>query len=343
MEVVLAEQSDRRIWDEYVLAHPDGCAYQLFAWRDAVKTAYGFDSLYLMALDGGRVGGVFPLIDFQRPVLHRRLVSLPYCDNGGILADNPGVAAMLLAAAIDQARRLSASNLDVRVTAGPVDRDGERTKVQMRLMLPESSAALLSGLKAKLRSQVLKPQRDGLYGQVGGVELLSDFYAVFTANMRLLGSPVHSLDWFQAIFSEYRSRARVGVVYTPAGQPAAAGIILLAHRMVSIPWASSLRSLNHLNPNMLLYWNFLAFAADNGFRVFDFGRSTAGEGCFRFKQQWGAIPHRLTWVSFDPEGHCQPGPATAGRLRSRAERIWRHLPLALCNTLGPVIRRHVSL
>ena len=46
---------------------------------------------------------------------------------------------------------------------------------------------------------------------------------------------------------------------------------------------------------MLLYWTFLAFAADNGYGQFDFGRSTPGEGTYRFKSQWGAEPHQLYW------------------------------------------------
>jgi len=343
MEIVQATQDDRQRWDDYVLTHPDGCAYHLFAWSDAVKAAYGFESLYLMALEGTSVAGVFPLIDFQRPLLSRRLVSLPYCDNGGILAESPGVAAMLLAAAINQVKRLSASCLDARIAAGPLAAEGQDQKVLMRLQLPESKAALEEGLKAKLRSQIRKPQRDGLLGRLGGAELLDDFYRVFAANMRYLGSPVHSSDWFQAIISGYGTRSQVGVVYTPAGEPAAAGIILWTDRMVSIPWASSLRSLNHLNPNMLLYWNFLTFAVERGCRIFDFGRSTPGEGSFRFKQQWGCAPHRLTWVSFDAAGRYRPETFVTGGLRSRVESVWRHLPLVCCNILGPLIRRHVSL
>jgi hypothetical protein len=122
--------------------------------------------------------------------------------------------------------------------------------------------------------------------------------------------------------------------------------MLLHRHTVSIPWASSLRRFNRLNPNMLLYWNFLAFAADNGFTRFDFGRSTPGEGTWRFKQQWGARPEPLIWQNLTPDGRLLAAPTgesgTSGH-RRKIEAVWRRLPLALTNAVGPMVRRHVSL
>ena len=39
---------------------------------------------------------------------------------------------------------------------------------------------------------------------------------------------------------------------------------------------------------MLIYWNILKYACENGYRIFDFGRCTPEENTFRFKKQWGA-------------------------------------------------------
>ena len=38
----LATKNDEQIWDDYVLKHPKGIAYQLYAWKAAVENAYGF-------------------------------------------------------------------------------------------------------------------------------------------------------------------------------------------------------------------------------------------------------------------------------------------------------------
>jgi len=343
MDVKLAEYSDRRRWDDYVLSCPDATAYHLFAWRDAVEGAYGFPGLYLMATERNRICGVFPLFDFHRSFLSRRLVSLPFCDCGGVLADDAAVAGCLVAEARSWSRSLRASGLEIRTTKGFKPTNNTTDRVRMVLPLPDSSSELLANMKAKLRSQVKKPQRDGFRGVIGGDELLEMFYDVWSVNMRDLGSPAHSFAWFRQIFASYEELARVGVVFSPVGAPAAAGIILTVGNCVTIPWASSLQQLNHLNPNMLLYWTLLAFAADRGYRYFDFGRSKFGGGTYRFKKQWGAQPHQLEWIFVDNSGGCEPLPAVKSVLRSPVEAAWRHLPLSCCNLVGPLIRKNISL
>ena len=208
---------------------------------------------------------------------------------------------------------------------------------------PFNPRELLARMKSKLRSQIKKPLRDGLTAKLGGVELVDTFYNVFAENMHELGSPVHSRKWISAVVLEYGDRARVGVVFTPEGMPAAAGIILLHERIVSIPWASSLRKFNRLNPNMLLYWTFLSFAADNGFEKFDYGRSSPGEGTFKFKEQWGAMPQPLSWDYFSFNGEPVERFQTSSKMRGYLEKIWQRSPLPMCNFCGPLLRKYVSL
>jgi FemAB-related protein (PEP-CTERM system-associated) len=229
----------------------------------------------------------------------------------------------------------------------PAAGDNQTDKVRMLLELPESSAQLLAGLKSKLRSQVKKPLRDGLTVTLGTGELIDTFYAVFAENMRDLGSPVHSRRWIEMIIATYGERSRIAVVYTPEGQPAAAGIVLLHPTTISIPWASSLRRFNSLNPNMLLYWSFLAYAAENGFKRFDFGRSTPTEGTYRFKEQWGAQPHPLFWYDLKISGcgakTTSPVSARPSGKRQLAANLWSRLPKAGANWFGPRIRKYISL
>jgi FemAB-related protein (PEP-CTERM system-associated) len=338
--------TDRSGWDRYVMARADATAYQLFPWGRAVRSGYGFENVCLLAENEGKVCGVLPAIHIRVPGAGSRLVSLPYCDSGGVLSDNEAIARALMEKALDWAldRRCS---YDIRSTVPlPFAGDNLTDKVRMVLELPDSSAKLLAAMKSKLRSQVQKPSREGMTARIGGGELVPQFYRVFGKNMRDLGSPVHGRRWIESVVEEYAERARVGVVYTPDGVPAAAGIVLMHSETVSIPWASSLRQYNNLSPNMLLYWTFLAYAADNGFKRFDFGRSSPGEGTWRFKEQWGAEPNPLFWYQFDKNGNPRARPMTPGaRSRSRmlVESVWSRLPVPVANLVGPKIRKYISL
>lgn len=349
MQVRLATYADRNKWDDYVLSHADGTAYHLFAWRQAVESAYAFNGIYLMAEEGDRLCGILPLVDFRIPFLGRALISLPYCDAGGLLAGDLPAQDALLRQVDSTAKDLRAS-VKIRSTRQLLTCGVNHTdKVSMILDLPESAEQLFAGLKAKVRSQVKKPLRDGLTVRIGHSELLDKFYRVFAENMHDLGSPVHARNWVSSVVAAYAKHARIVVVYTPDRQPAAAGIILLHPARVSIPWASSLRRFNCMNPNMLLYWSCLEFAADNGYRQFDFGRSTPEEGTYRFKQQWGARPQPLYWYDLESAASVkkvESGRLTQGRSSSRrqlAASLWQRLPQSGTDWLGPKVRKYISL
>ncbi len=355
MIIRIATDSDQPAWDAYISSNPDAGPYHLFAWKTAVERAYGHKVCYLLAEDGsGSLVGTLPLICFRMPWGRKTLISLPYCDYGGPLG-NPSTQQALLAECRNLAQKLGASEIELRCPAENQIIESNKPsqvlshKVRMLLTLPGSSEALWKGFKSKLRSQVRRPQKEGLEARLGGLEFLDDFYRVFTTNMRALGSPVHARNWFEALLSNFRDAAKVCVVYLKTGEPVAAGIILALNKKVCIPWASSLRTYNRLAPNMLLYWTFLSWATDNGYKEFDFGRSTPNEGTYRFKAQWGAIPQKLYWHRFASSPREQTVSSACsknsnrGRLRHVAETVWSNLPCPIVNWMGPRVRKYISL
>jgi FemAB-related protein (PEP-CTERM system-associated) len=342
-----------------VLQHPRGLSYHLSAWRDAVAAAYGFKTYCLTARTGNQISGVLPLVRINLPLMPGTLVSLPYCDAAGPLADTPWIEHQLISDALQLARTMGIKAVSIR-SSGPMAGIPPETtrnpgKVRMLLPLPHSADKLLASLKAKVRSQVKKPFRDGLTVQSGGRELLDDFYPLFAENMRDLGSPVHARAWIRQILHCFANRAVLFIVRMPDHTPAAGGILLCHPEMVSVPWASSLRRFNRRNPNMMLYWAFLKFAADNHYPMFDFGRSTPGEGTYSFKKQWGAAPSPLHWADFRPAtgpgNHpMQPIPQTAASAasasswkRKQAEAMIMKMPVSVSRMFGAVTRKYISL
>jgi hypothetical protein len=91
---------------------------------------------------------------------------------------------------------------------------------------------------------------------------------------------------------------------------------------------------------MLLYWAFMQRAIVRGVRVFNFGRCTPGGGTHRFKRQWGGTDVPLAWRQWSANGvHATPSPERP--VYRAAAAVWRRLPLALVNRLGPVLARQL--
>ena len=128
--------------------------------------------------------------------------------------------------------------------------------------------------------------------------------------MRDLGSPVHAREFFRATLEAFGDRARVALVRK--GQTPIGGLVALAFKdVLAVPWASCAKEHFALCPNMLLYWETIRAGCMDGFRRFDFGRSTRGSGTYRFKRQWGAQESRCSGTRFRSDA------ATAVRSRNR--------------------------
>jgi FemAB-related protein (PEP-CTERM system-associated) len=348
-EIKHAGEADQALWDAYVREHDAASLFHLFAWRNVFRRTYGHATHYLMALERGgdaRVRGVLPLVHFKHAIFGNHLVSLPFVDGGGVLASNPDVEGILLAEAARLGREVGAATIELRQDRPLADSSssaGVRAdKVRMLLSLPDSSRMLLKSFKSKLRSQINIPLKEGLASSIGGQELIADFYKVFLVNMRDLGSPVHSMNLMRHVLDEFPERSRIVVVYR-SREPVASALVVGCGDTLRNPWASSLRRYARLGPNMLLYLRMLELACDSGYRIFDFGRSTIGEGTFRFKEQWGARPAPLHWYGISVDGR----PLEAERERTErfrgASRYWSKLPLFVTRIIGPSIRKHISL
>ncbi len=272
----------------------------------------------------------------------RFLVSLPYLNTGGILAENGAIARGLVDRAVEAADRLDVRYLELRHEV-PVEHPALThtlsTKVHMRLPLPESADALWKSFDPKVRNQIRKGEKSELSVVWGGSELLAEFYAVFAENMRDLGTPVFSRALFEAVLREFPAEAELCVVRA-AGVPVAAAMVLQGRGMSEVPSASSLRRYSATSANMLMYWHLLQRAIQRGQRVFDFGRSSVDSNTFRFKKQWGAQPHPAVWQYYVRKGTVGDMRRESGKYRTMIG-VWRRLPLWLTRRIGPPIVRGI--
>lgn len=336
--------------DKLVLSLPRQSPYLLSSWRRAVLVAYGYSSAVVICREQGQLLGFLAYCTVTDPFGRPQAVALPYCDIGGPVAADPKIALALLEFFTNTVCRAQARGGEVRLQDNAEIGDEQQLlgkKVNMLLALPDSEEALLAAYPPKLRSQIKKAGKNGLRAEVrADASGLDDFYLVYSRNMHRLGSPAHSKAWFAAVLREYQQQgeAILALVYLEQ-KVVGAAIVLRCGEHAVIPWASTLAEYNSLAPNMLLYWSVQAWLCQNGVRVFDFGRSTYGEGTYRFKKQWGALPELLLWQRYDPHGQLIAPLAAAsnGKLREMAEKVWRIMPEPLMTALGSGLRRYITL
>jgi FemAB-related protein (PEP-CTERM system-associated) len=342
MKIEALRVEDEPLWDAFVEAHPAASIYHLSGWRHLVAEVFGHASHYLLARDGeGRVAGVLPMIRIRSRLFGDYMVSLPYFTYGGPLGATEGVERELLHGAGRLAAELGVGHVEFRgfaprEPAWPIRTD----KVTLHRPLATDEDGLWKSLSKERRRQLKKAQDGKSELRIGGAELLDDFYAVFSRNMRDLGTPVYDRRFFAAMLARFPEATRI-VALRREGAPAGAAFLIGYRERIEVPWVSTLREMNAHFVNTLLYWEQLRFAVAAGYRVFDFGRSSADSGTYGFKRQWGAEPVQLFWQYWLAPGRGMPGLTPTSPKFRLAVRVWQRLPLALANRLGPPIVKNL--
>ncbi|MGH7279082.1 MAG: FemAB family XrtA/PEP-CTERM system-associated protein [Candidatus Rokuibacteriota bacterium] len=327
-------------WDRFVEQHPHATVAHLSAWGRIIAGAYGHETIYVGAEEGGELGGVLPLVSISSRLFGRCLVSMPFLDYGGVLAVPGSEAEAALAnAALGLAQARGASLGLRQFSATGLPHTVAEGRVTMLLPLaPEES--VWKALPSERRNRVRKGEKNGLTAAWCGAEGLEDFYPVFAVNMRDLGSPVHSRRFFALMLEELPGTARVLLVRDREGRTVGAAVCLFFRDTIMVPWVSSLREAFALCPNFVLYWEVIRFGCRHGYRVLDLGRSFRNAGTFEFKRQWGAAPHPLPWIFVGAPG----APPSVDRDASRfglLVRAWKKVPVPVANRVGPWVRRQV--
>jgi len=340
------DEGERKSWDAYVHRKSNSSIYHLWSFKNIIESAFGHSTHYLLAKNqDGCVIGVLPAVEMRSRLFGHFLVSQPFFTYGSALCDHPNVEQKLIEALIEYARIEKVEHIELRSTAPLSNLGGKllakENKVSMVRSLPSSCETLWSDIGSKVRSQIKKAQRYPLEIKFGQSELLDDYYAVFSENMRDLGTPVYAKRFFSEILnSDLKHAFTVGVVYFN-DKPVACCFLMSHHQMMEIPWASALKSANHMNVNMFMYWAVLQKAISQEHQFFDFGRSSKDAGTYRFKKQWGAVPQQLYWNYWLPDGGELPELNPNNPKYKLLIGVWQKLPLWLTRIIGPLVVKYL--
>jgi len=322
-------------WSNYVAEAPAATIAHELNWSRVMSDGLGHRPLYRLAIDDDRVVGVLPMVLIKTWWQTRYLISLPWIDYGGVLADNGEVEAMLYEEARRLTKEMKAKFAEFRTaTAGAFNLALLKNKVTFLLKLADDPDEIWKGFDAKLRNQIRKAEKSDLETAFAGIEGLPEFYKVFAYNMRDLGTPVWGYGFFKSILESFPETARI-ILVKKGNLTIASGLVLRFKDRLYVPSASAYRSFLKYCPNHALYWAVIKKGCEEGHKLFDFGRSAIDSSTYKFKIQWVPQPTQLTWQYY----LWRIGEIPAINPHNPKYRLfinmWQRLPLPIANFLGP--------
>jgi len=328
-------------WDSYVAEARDAAISHRWGWKEAVEETFEHRAYYLMAQTDGKIEGILPLIHMRSLLFGNFLVSVPFSSYGGVLANSVSARNELLSHAVELAKELKVAHIELRQGADcEMGWHESAKKLTVEVDLPGTVEDLWKEFSPKLRKRIRYARNHGLRAQSGGAEDLGSFYRVFAANMRNLGTPVYPRDWFENVCRRFPNHVRIFTIWE--GQEViAAAFVMIGRDGLELPWAASLPEAREKFSPLLLYCTLLEWGIENGYKRVDLGRCTRGSGNHQFKQHWSRNERALHWYYWMASDGPVPELRPDNPRYRLATSIWKRLPLAVANSLGPRIVRSI--
>jgi serine/alanine adding enzyme len=331
-------------WDNYVQAHPRALVYHQIGWKRVIENTFGHQGHFFVALENGNIKGILPLFLMQSRIFGSHLISLPFLDRAGILADDDHSATLLCDKAIALAREKQVDFLEIR-NEQPLDHNDLTTVTQKAAFVLPLHNGVETLWKKGLKKNVKNKVRIALKNQVeikidNTSQFLDAFYKAYCINLKFLGTPVYPKEFFLNMMQEFGDRIKIAVAFSET-KVIGAKILLFFKDTLYFITQASLRKYVELHPNNLLYWSSIEYAYNHGMRYCDLGRSNIDSGPYNFKKQWGTEIHPLYWQYYLCKSKEIPRLNPNNPKFSLAINIWKWLPLGIANMIGPLISKHL--
>jgi FemAB-related protein (PEP-CTERM system-associated) len=339
----LAEPDERARIAAFLAQHPETTPFHRLEWLEAIAEGTGNLPHVLLSERGGEIAAYLPLSAVHSPLFGRVLASSGFAVGGGVLTSQGANPAGLFAAAEELAQRLSSPAIELRGGALPARRAGWQVKTESHCgfinpLAADDEAQLLS-IPRKQRAEVRKGLDQALAVTVGSAATdRAAHFAVYAESVRNLGTPVFPRRLFDAVLGRFGDDADILTVWHE-GQPISS-VLSLYHRGAVMPyWGGGVWSARRLRANDRMYYELMLHARRKGCTHFDFGRSKTGSGAYDFKRNWGFEPEPLSYASWTAPGSAARDADPTSARHALQITVWKRLPLALANRIGPLIAR----
>jgi CelD/BcsL family acetyltransferase involved in cellulose biosynthesis len=123
------------------------------------------------------------------------------------------------------------------------------------------------------------------------------------------------------------------------GRPVAGVVLLAGTETLTYKYGASDEVSWQARPNHVLIWHAMRTACEDGYRLFDFGRSDLGGlGLREFKSGWAADEQPLISTTLAARA---PSPSS-GRGLAVMQAVLRRSPTWACRSVGELLYRHTA-
>jgi CelD/BcsL family acetyltransferase involved in cellulose biosynthesis len=340
--IILSHDDDR--WLSFAIAHSDATIFHHPAWLELVSECYHYYPFILAIHDANdEIIAGLPMMDVSTTFRRNRCVSLPFSDYCNPLYRDNDALERLTAGIISLHSQDTYKQLELRWEFPPHEKIHKFSDYVMHSIALDSDVEKIASRFDRVHRQNIRAaEQKGVYIVQGNQkEHLRLFYQLQLKTRHRHGAPVQPWRFFNMLADKLFKQGLGFVLLAYKGNECLAGMVILSWKQsLFAKYAASSEDTLNLRPNNLLFWTAIRWGCENGYKLFDMGRSEIeNKGLQRYKRGWGSeeAPLNYSLLSNSPERNPQ------GHLIATAARcVIKHSPVWLCRITGEMLYRYLG-
>ena len=335
--------SDPR-WLTFLENTPGAFIFHHPAWLNVLKETYGYTPICLAATEADSIVGILPLMEVRSWLTGNRAVCLPFSDMCGALAQNEPTLQALLQYSEGLKNNRGSKYVEIRDSTVS---DGFMTsasyKVHRTALGDDSNALFNTFKKTQIQHSIIKAKKLGvLVERRTDYEALRSFIYLNALTRRKHGVPPQPDSFFWNIAKKIFESGH-GFIGTATldGQIVATALFLHWNNTIVYKYSASDERARSTNASHAVIWDAMRWGCENGFTVFDLGRSDlTNEGLLNFKRGWGSQETDLFYVRHGSEIYDRTDNVPG--MLERLKPVITRTPLPILKLIGSKLYAHIG-
>jgi hypothetical protein len=343
MSIINLNVSDPR-WVNFISNHPDATIFHHPTWGELLAECYGYNPFAMVTTnDQGKIHGGLPLVEVRSRLSGNRMVSLPFSDFCVPLTNDEATCNSLIQELEVWRRENKCSQIQIHWPLP--EQEGVyacEPTVRHITVLDSNLDELFRSFRKGVKSSIHQAEKAGVMVKQGNSWAdLKLFYQLHLQTRRRLGTPVQPLRFFQLLWEKLLSRELGFLLLGYKDSKLVAGAVFLHwNKTLTYKYSASDPAYLNLRPNNLVLWHAIQWGCENGYQVFDWGRTEPeNEGLRNFKRGWGSEEQLMHYSVLADR---PPAPSVVGKSRRYLSQIIRHSPPWVCRLIGELFYKYAA-
>ena len=274
----------------------------------------------------------------------KRGVSLPFTDHCPPIAENEHAFHEMFKHVIDYGEKANWNAIDLkccvnylRGTTLPFE-----TFLTHDLNVSQNQEEIFSAFRDSTKRNIKKAIQNRVQVKVqNSLKSVKQYYRLNCMTRKQHGLPPQPFHFFKKIHEHIISQNKGFVSIATHQENVIAGAVFFHfHNQAIFKYGASDQKYLNLRPNNLVMWEAIKWYCQNGFKIFNFGRTELQhKGLLQFKNGWGTTEEILNYYRYDLKENCFV-PKNGGIKSSY--NLLKIMPAPLLRLTGNLLYRHVG-